>query len=520
MYVLGGDELKIRNALPRHERFSLDYFLFLLADDTPSMYRSRAIGVNTLNRIIKNSSTLRHKSIVLALGSELESFRTFETLIATPPLSPAVEKIKIKGRDAFIVNNEWLDWLLNLSADNIREHIFISLRREISRKGSFGKIAFLLRRLSAELVDEMQSRRAVFQFLRSSVIPNSIGNNFINCLQDLLSQPLRRYRVDYQLSPASIRGRLKEKVQSRLSNALLTPLKDLHVYGADADDQDYAVTGASFEVEARNHEEARAVSMEAYQEFLRRMRGELYVNTHSIRGVGVTNEDTCETIWLPRPTPFWRRHTALPELPGFPSETPESTMSGRFEASKRQYSQAVGDWSDDIYSSVSVLWQAIEAWTGNIAYKNPTSFSLLSDEVISSCREIFSKRSNIYYTRCRNVGEKIVTDFFPKTKRARADWYETVISNKGFSSFHPAAPDILYSKDVGVIAGVILEGELSKTRNWMNSRCSVDLKFLYGARCVLAHTGAEPFSPGFLDYLGSFGAELLIRLVNTNQHIK
>lgn len=526
MYVVGGERAKNRGFLGRRERFFVDYMLFLLSDSSPRLFQARPIGLNCLKNFFVGDDVQSHVAIRRALIAELDGYRYMDMLGLQTPSA------QVRGLKKNSIHNDWSSWVV----DTEPEEFLSALTREIVEcldgEHDLRYMAFLIRRLASELIDEFQSRRSAFG-LFDKMLATEGGVSFFreNILQISAISQSKLYEIEIQLAPASVRGNLRQKVALRLPKFGLTNWRDIKLPNHRYDDDEFAVTTWAVQLRARNREEATAKAKQVFEDELMRLRSELYVNTSSIRDIKTTDlefegenpEDA--VVWIPRATPFWRRHDEMPELPEYLPDLHTNDDAGLALSSKKLYAHAIANWVDDIHASASYVWQAIETTCSDNITKEkyqPVSFSFLTESVLRKSRVLFVKQSNKYYSNLRRIGIDTNEEInVSRVGQKKADeWFEKVFSESGKvdnSLFHPYPPDILFHRKVGLLQETISRDHKISANHWMNKRITMDLNYLYGVRCALVHSGRNLGTTGFVEYLAGMGLNFLLDVSRSKQ---
>src|SRR5947208_3217836 len=120
MWVYTGEDVEPRRNLNGSEAFFLDYWLFLHADETHSVWRCRPIGLRTIAKIVLDK-LCRGGVLYRAIGQELLGYRKLADYLSHKPpssnpwiFSPGRSCIHCGSETVprkYEWSQEWLTWV-------------------------------------------------------------------------------------------------------------------------------------------------------------------------------------------------------------------------------------------------------------------------------------------------------------------------------------------------------------------------------------------------------------------------
>lgn len=519
MYVLPNDSLRKKLTFTRSEQFSLDYWLFLSSDQTPRIYQTRPIGLKKLRNIISINSKSSHSVLREAISLELESYRNLSKFMNIP-----VPNVPAKRKPAFgsAISREWIDWINQVDESFLRKRLSDELISKITSGMDISSIAFLLRRVSCEYSDDYNSRRAFFGKIMQGFFSEKSAPYFSDCLEDVLySNNIDEYLVEFTISHVPVKPATK-KALKKIPEIEFEKWKNLSLYRSEEMKGD-CVCGLFYSVRAKNYEEALVRALEMAQETLKLIRSKFRIFTRITRAARVTRVGDGVNYWVPLPKPFWRESVLSPEIPKFGDGI--EYFSPEYNSTIWHVSHAINNWSEDISLTSSQVWQAIEAWSGNIVSEKRITYQDyydLSRKMIKMNVESFIIRMNYNSAKMREIGEAQNWKYYrPKVDDLWHFFSELFNSNSSYhhSKLIPYPVDIAFHQRSGILnyANMVIGGHVNPT--WMSRRIYNDMLFLYGLRCLIVHSGNGFGEFSFSEYLSGLGVDIVNNLIENKEVI-
>ena len=506
--LYGRASLERRRDLPVADAFWLDYWNFLHEADTHRIWSVRPLAISSIAEAAFSAEGLSARSLVFALGRELESYRYLDAYLHNP--TPEGGPVTSRGTLA----REWLTWLEPFMDHAIRESFhsrLVEATVATARRENLHQLAFFARRLSSELSDDatLQGRRnrALWAFLHADV------GGFEDRLRLFVSRPeQQRWVVRFWFLPITVNASLSKA--SGLHNRLITEIRSGR----------WTLLGVESTVLATGMETAVAVAHRNLRDTLERLRTRRYLRVQLDGKVTVELPDGTERI-LSIPQAFWVEQVSTRRAPQLPTGFDEVAHHRQVDPEKRsrwlaarwQLSQALAIWPEDQHSAASHVWQALEAFAGSVTGVERAVAEYSARVRAELLQTLAAKFTTMRLRWAAQLGE---CDWpaLPKGAAQQQIWWRATLSATGPRSFAtwrtPTAPLIIFAPNAGLARGIAVAGN-ARPQRWISDRLRQDLRHLYGLRNAAVHSGISVGTEEWASHIGRQGIEILYELLDS-----
>jgi len=530
MWTYAGDDADRRLKLPRHEAFWLDYWLFLHADETHGLLRSRPIGLKSLQGFVQNLHPEIDKTLIRAIGTELLGYHRLAPYISSPP--PSDTPIRLietsvngKNKKQGVISSNWISWL-----NQFQSHARLMLTID-EIKAALGKavddrrtpsISFLSRRLAGELADDIASPRILFRRAKHEHLGGG-ERSFRDKLEKITHLPDQiNYTVRFNLAQVNIPTRIaKRKIKGGSVRIIYeqTQLDDL-----DSSSQTRGAKLVALEVDVidGDPEHAALTALPTARETLTRLRTTHYIRTQINGPIQVSNSTpscgTSTSYHFAPQQPFWTpKHGRQRQTPRLPVNF-HRKIGGldcdsrlRFNAMNWHVSQAMSLWAEDVHSAASEVWQAIEGLAGGKQHVAPRVVNEYADRFASDFVDHLVTRisfqAGIYSHRYNGCGW-LIRD--PK-KYSTSEWLREVFdltSRRWHRKWsNPEPPLLLFDPTAGLLTAFVNKTGSVCSPSWLLPRLTLEFEFLYAIRNAAVHKGERLGSHRWASHLANVGLE-------------
>jgi len=304
--------LRQRLRLPEPLAYWVDYWLFLHAAETHSIWRVRPLGLRLIAKTALVDVPNTNAQLLRQLADEA---------IAAARITPFLPGIPVAPSSAPVQGSrwhpEWMRWfetLLRPDTSSILLHDFAVALAEALETHDYTQASFITRRLAAELVEHEWSDRALFRIVKTNFCDANTMEvfsraAFASLLVDAFSEPRgTKYRAAIELAPALVWPRFER---------ILEKPRRLRVEVVDGGKT--MLRGLTLEVTASHYDEAAAIALDELRDVLERLRLFHNVRTHAIGAIEVTRIDDSRIFTVDLPQPFWTagsgRRRDVPHVP-------------------------------------------------------------------------------------------------------------------------------------------------------------------------------------------------------------
>lgn len=510
MWIYTDEDLDARLSLAKPEGFLLDYWLFLHADETHSVWRARPFGLRFLATSVAVATGAQHRALVRVLAAELDRLRSVSHLLPTSvpgeqPLDPATGQIAAS----------WRTWLAAALSDGYLRGFSSALLAAIEEtvlSSDFFTMSFLLRRYASELADAEEAEHSIIGRAKQAILytpPNVAGSDRIRVALEPSDDV--EYRVEFGVSPVEVPAKIAQTAKRNSRSKFI-------LQGDSGSTK--VLTGIQVVVNANHIRQAVANALPSARSVLQRLRLGHYIRTTLHGPVKILPpEGSGDPRFLSLPGPFWQKGTIareIPRLPGATSyvQTHLAALGGqRWAAAVWHVSSAIGLWPEDVHAASSEVWQGLESFSGS---KQAVS-SVLRRDYLRGLRDellaILARR----VTKQRNVLEKHngVCDwrYWDAKNYSAVNWARWILSEHSVAYIgkwrQPPAPLVLFDERAGLLNDWAQTQSASVPPRWAQQRVSRDLDLLYGLRNAAVHGGTRIGNERAAAYLGRMGLEIL-----------
>ena len=501
--------LKRRSELSAAEGFLVDYWLFLHCDDTHPMWCARPVGSKFLASMALSMSGGHHRTLLRSISVELTALSALNPFFPNPcptqsPIYPNSSQI----------TTTWKDWL-KASLDfrsQFLDNLLSAIQHAVDVQDYLG-IAFLLRRLASELADDDLSRGSLVSLATNAFL----SCDGVDSLKDKMRRAFRPsnqsyYIVKFLVSPVQVPNRI---AQHTLKPGVTTRFI---VEGIKGDRKE--LIGLQARIRAYNSRQAVILAMPVIRGALHHLRLRYYIHTSLRSPVEVASENVPDSKeYLPLANPFWTSGWGLRRIPRLPgdsvilaSKLPPDAGS-RWNAATWHIAAALGNWSEDIHSASSEVWQALEAFSGG------------RQQVKSGIVNRYLKRlpliilehlaSKINYQAAVIRRKQASCDWFQWNRKTQMieEWAHSILHRSSHHYAgrwrHPYTPLIVYRQRVGLVKTWYDVCSSREVLEWAERRLTWDFDLLYGLRNASVHEGLRVGNEQLAAYLGRLGLQVL-----------
>lgn len=516
-YGLRNNDYLRRVDLGLSEAFLLDYWLLLHAEETPPLWRTRPVGIRGVAQLKSKLDRQVDRSLIRALVSEAEGLRVLDPCLehATPVAEPLNNGSLVP---------EWTDWLdeasepLNLAETNDR--LLAALSRAV-KAADLDSIAFLLRRLAAELADQDFSRRSLL-IRAKRLFLHERDSTTLEERCHLAFSP-RRSSVDHAVRFPVVATPVARGVTDAGWGPTGSALETEEHPGQVA----RSLTALLVPVRAVDPSQAVLMAMPIAREMLTKLRLHHYVRTHlaGAAQVGAVDEPDAEAVFVALPQPFWGKKPGRRRIPAVPSDYHAilsdlpSHEARRWTAAVWHASQSLAAWSEDFHTSASEAWQSVESFvesTGQVWTALAPAY--LGAQVIPNLRWLGSKVSlqRSIIVRARQP-EQPDWYYWDAGRLSIEKWVRRVMDSRSLNYMpgwrQPEGFAVLYAPRVGILHALESMRNPRYDLRWPRERVSMDLSLLYGLRNSAVHSGIRRGSDRLAVYLSRLALEILFTVM-------
>lgn len=531
MWVYRGASLPNRLQLTIGVGFWLDYWLLLHADETHPAWSCRPLGLNSIAHMaLAIRESLHDRALHRQLKLELKHAAPLTAYLPDFAFPADVASLSNAGT----WSHEWIEWLESV-LEKTREgkHVLTLLQALHTAMGAnrFSDVAFLTRRLAAELADQGWSRRHLLSVVKAEFCDSgrfdghTADSDMLESLQRILLAPSPKgFVIQAQLAPVPI-GRSARNAFARGPSKLLTTFDE---------SGESLLTGLTCKVRAPHPEQAASEAIELFGRTVELLRLRYYIGTHIYGTLRVLREPDEEIGNAPLPQPFWEPGSGRREVPQFPAQFDifvknfEPHVQNRWWAARWHLSQAFASWPESVHAAAAEVWQALEGFTHGIGPRSHKVVHLANSYLngaLPEAAEFLASR----LTEQRRAMLMLLGDerrpinwycWNPK-QITIGKWLDRVLQPKSPNYYGnwraPIPPKVLFDHAVGLLPALDRRMRTPSQETWMDLRLRGDLELLYGLRNRIVHQGSRIFSTRMAEYLGRVGVELLVTIMNQSK---
>jgi hypothetical protein len=493
-----------RLKLSAADGFLLDYWLFLHSNDTHSIWRARPMGSKFIASTTLSTIGSHRPALIRYLESELLGLRMLNDYFPEhcPDDAPFINKA---------LASSWKRWLSQSLTTSFREELFEAMVDAIAKattNKNYSLICFLLRRIASELADEHLPAGSLISAALEGLLTGTLDRS--GSLRAIfLPKQKRPYVVRFAVTKVSVPklGRLgREKRTSYVFDGNIGEAKVL--------------IGIRVRVQASDASQAVSLSTAMARDKLEHLRLRYYVDTSFCGPVEVEEEGSpAEKQTLPLNHPFWRMRPGLRPVPMIPGDRRivtrglSSKEQPRWSAATWHISGALSRWSEDLQTSASEVWHALEAFAGGRKHIP----SVIVDKYFQ----------RLPWAMLAQIAMKVDAQrskYFEWA--AECDWYRWNSEDEDASQWaakllsprsavaverwsRPVAPLVLYERTTGLLQPWHRSIRNGDVPTWARQRMAQDLSLLYAIRNAAVHEGVRIGNDEVAQYLSRLGLELL-----------
>ncbi len=543
MWVYSGNTWSARLELERPEGYGLDYWLFLHAEETHGVWRSRPLGLSGLAEMAQNLNPKVDRVRTGAIARELEAYAPLAFYLDDAlPQSRTTRCVPKGKREQCELDGEWREWLERQATPDAQRRFATRLCEALTAsldRGDLFEAAFLTRRFSSELAELYASPRTLFAGV-ASAYAREARQPLADCLGGLLDPPQPGgFLVTFPVAPVAISGKVATATLGPPEVSLLIEANP-EAETAPAYLGSRSLRAIRVRTAAPTANEALARALPECRNALHLLRVRHYLRTHlygPVRVVAAQAGDAdeagdadgatsgAEGILLSLDQPFWtpkQGRRPVPELPPRLYKLAQNLppdQHDRWAALRWHVSQAIGYWPEDVHSAASEVWQALESFAGSAAKVNavlvPEYRTLLLEELLAfeatklrqqaySHRKLFDRPGDWYYCEPKRV---------PPRK-----WLARVLDRRSRTHWStwqdPRAPDLLFNPGVGLLSSLERLRAATAGDDWLTRRLRLAMDHLYGIRNSTVHKGERVGSDQWAAHVARCGLELVLSVAN------
>jgi hypothetical protein len=520
MWVYAQDSLLRRLRLPEPLAYWVDYWLFLHADETHSIWRVRPLGLRLVATTALVDAHNTNAQLLRQIADEAIAAARIAPFLPGIPVPPPIAPVQGSRW-----HPEWMGWfesLLRPDVSSILLHDFVVALAQALDTGDYALASFITRRLAAELAEHEWSDRALFRIVKTNFCDaNTIEafsrESFATLLGDAFSEPpVTKYRAAIELAPTLVWPRFER---------ILEKPRRLRVEAVDGGKT--ILRGLTLEVTASHYDEAAAIALDELRDVLERLRLFHNVRTHAIGAIEVTRVDDSRIFTVDLPQPFWTagpgRRRDVPHVPYYQLVrshrlTPAEKI--RWRAAQWHVSQSLAIWAEDTHAAASHVWQALESYSESDQRGINKVLPLASEYLVAALptlAEYLAAGIAGQSVAIRGIGQICNWACWSRKKQPIHEWMRSVLDHRASIGYSrrsiPLPPALIFDLNAGLLRVVDRKLADPTSELWMESRLTSDLRLLYGIRNAVVHRGERILSRRMAAYLGRTGLEVLFAVM-------
>lgn len=522
MWVYTKNALKERLRMPSSLGLWLDYWLFLLAEDTHPAWCARPLGMSAVARLAHQYTHSRYdKTIRRQLKAEVQSLLNQGLALAPSPRVPTA----LLNDDDW--PKEWTQWFKSfLSSSSFQADLTKQLYGKLTEAINSNNEEAVLKWTSLlvnEITGQGRSRRELLQ--------RAIGrccSGYSDLSEDpktviaevVFPEAERQFTVTVPLISPPVSGRVRRRIGR-------FPTTEL-IFGTSTADGEPLI-GIGYQITTFHAEAAALEARTRTRMILERLRLRHYVMASVAGNLKVTEEPAGVVTDIPFQQPFWVPERSKRGVPRIPPHIARCTSAiemadqPRWLASLWHLSEAMARWQEDVHSAAAEIWQALEAFGPERQQALERGLEVkywylteVGGDLLDNMAHKFSLQCKVLHNLMQESGGESPWFYYDSTRwHGPEDWLSEV-TNPSSGCFcgcwhDPEAPHLLFDSQYGKLYEV---RELLCNKpppNWVEERLDSDLRLLYGLRNAIIHKGDRTMSENLARYLGQVGLEVLLK---------